>query len=110
VLSDDKGIVWPENVAPFRIHLVEIGGGNEKVKDYADELYQGLKDHGTEVLYDDRDVSAGEKFADADLLGIPIKAVTSEKTGNKIEIKKRSEEEVKLLEVDELIKLVTGNQ
>ncbi len=77
--SDDKGIVWPVSVAPFQVHLVQVGV-DEKVKKDADELYDALTEAGIEVLYDDRDVRAGEKFADSDLIGIPYRVVVSEKT------------------------------
>ncbi|NQV93069.1 prolyl-tRNA synthetase [Candidatus Kaiserbacteria bacterium] len=80
LLSDEKGIVWPEEVAPFKIHLVEIGGDDEKVRAYADDLYKKLTTANTEVLYDDRDARAGEKFADSDLIGIPTRIVISKKT------------------------------
>jgi prolyl-tRNA synthetase len=80
VLSDDKGIVWPEEVAPFQVHVVSITAGNEDVVKEADRLYELLKENGIEVLYDDRDVRAGEKFADSDLIGIPVRLVVSEKT------------------------------
>lgn len=78
--ADSKGIVWPEAVAPFQVHLVAIAGGNEDVRKEADHLYENLADQGIEVLYDDRDLRAGEKFADADLIGIPMRLVISEKT------------------------------
>jgi prolyl-tRNA synthetase len=80
LLSDDKGIVWPAEVAPFPVHLIAITGGNADVAAEADRLYELLKDSGIEALYDDRDVRAGEKFADADLIGIPTRLVVSEKT------------------------------
>jgi prolyl-tRNA synthetase len=80
VLSDEKGIVWPKEVAPFHAHLVAITGGNEEVQKEADHVYDMLRENGIEVLYDDRDVRAGEKFADADLIGIPTRLVVSEKT------------------------------
>ena len=80
VLSDDKGIVWPAEVAPFQVHLVAISGGNVEIAKEADRLYELLRDNGIEVLYDDRDVRAGEKFADSDLIGIPVRLVVSEKT------------------------------
>jgi prolyl-tRNA synthetase len=80
VLSDEKGIVWPKEVAPYPAHLISISGGNEDVVKEADRLYELLKADGVEVLYDDRDVRAGEKFADADLIGIPTRIVVSEKT------------------------------
>ena len=80
VLSDAKGIVWPEAVAPFPAHLVAITGGNADVVKEADHLYEQLREQGIEALYDDRDVRAGEKFADSDLIGIPVRLVVSEKT------------------------------
>ena len=79
-LSDEKGIVWPSSVAPFDIHLVEISNGDEEVKKSADELYSTLSKNGVEVLYDDRSTSAGQKFADSDLIGIPVRVVVSKKT------------------------------
>ncbi len=79
-LSDEKGIVWPEAVAPFRVHLVEISSGNGDVSKEAAELYRELTGAGVEVLWDDRDARAGEKFADSDLLGLPLRVVVSEKT------------------------------
>ncbi len=80
VLSDEKGIVWPKSVAPFQAHLIALSGGNADVSAEADRLYELLKDHGVDTLYDDRDIRAGEKFADADLIGIPSRIVVSEKT------------------------------
>lgn len=78
--ADEKGIVWPKSVAPFQAHLISIAGGNEDVQKEANRIYELLVEHGVEVLYDDRDVRAGEKFADADLIGIPTRLVISEKT------------------------------
>lgn len=85
VLSDEKGLVWPEAVAPFAVHLVSLGkdgdpsrrGGDEadEISKTADELYNDLVKKGVEVLYDDRDLRAGEKFAESDLLGIPRRIV-----------------------------------
>ena len=80
VLSDEKGIVWPAEVAPFAVHLVSITGGNGDVTVEAYRLYELLKENNIEVLYDDRDIRAGEKFADSDLIGIPKRLVVSEKT------------------------------
>jgi prolyl-tRNA synthetase len=78
--SDEKGLVWSEEVAPFRAHLVSIAAGNKDIEEEADRYYDMLRDEGIEVLYDDRDVRAGEKFADAELIGIPTRLVVSEKT------------------------------
>ena len=98
LLSDDKGLVWPESIAPFSVHLIAIferGGANGgKVKDVADALYKNLSAKGIEVLYDDRDATAGEKFSDSDLIGIPTRYVISEKTlavdGGSVEVKNRA--------------------
>ena len=106
VHHDEKGIVWPEAVAPFRAHLIEVQSSKFKVKSSAEKLYTDLAESGIEVLYDDREVSAGEKFADADLIGIPYRAVVSEKTGEKIEFKRRDSQAPKLLSVSEFIKMV----
>ena len=99
VLADEKGLVWPESVAPFRIHLVLIPSENAEVKDAADALYGKLSDACMEVLYDDRDLRAGEKFADADLIGIPTRVVISEKTvrEGKLEVKDRRTGNVAML-------------
>lgn len=79
-LSDEKGIVWPVSVAPFRVHLIEISNNNEDVSREAAELYRELSEAGIEVLWDEREARAGEKFADSDLIGIPLRVVVSEKT------------------------------
>ena len=104
VLSDEKGLVWPESVAPFKVHLLSLGQ-NEK----AEETYNSLIEKGVEVLYDDREISAGEKFADSDLLGIPYRVIISEKSLKEggFEIKKRNEEESKIILVEDLFELVT---
>ena len=80
VLSDDRGLIWPKEVAPYPVHLISISGGNGDVIAEADRMYDLLKENGIEPLYDDRDARAGEKFADADLVGIPTRLVVSEKT------------------------------
>jgi len=101
--NDSKGIIWPESVAPFKIHLINLTSGKKQ----ADEVYKTLIDKKLEVLYDDReDKSAGEKFADADLIGIPIRIVISEKTlaQNSIEIKKRDESKTSLVQISKFVK------
>lgn len=100
VCHDDKGIIWPETVAPFKIHLISLGQ-NER----AEKIYQDLKTAGLEVLFDDRDKGAGEKFADADLIGCPIRLVLSAKTLEKdnIEMKYRREADSKLISLNDLI-------
>lgn len=96
---DDKGIIWPESIAPYKVHLVSLGNASDK----AEEIYKTLMNAKVDVLYDDRDLSAGQKLADADLLGMPIRLVVSDKTGDKIEYKKRSEKDVELLSTEELL-------
>lgn len=99
--SDEKGLVWSENVAPFRVYLATIGD----VATVADELYENLTAKGVEVLYDDRDVRPGEKFADSELLGIPHRIVISPKLveQGKIEYKSRTATESDILTIDELL-------
>ena len=91
VLSDDKGLIWPKNVSPFDVHLVSIEDKEGKVKKETDKLYETLVKKGIEVLYDDRDIRAGEKFADSDLIGIPTRIIISEKTleNGEVEVKER---------------------
>jgi prolyl-tRNA synthetase len=105
VLSDDKGIVWPEAVAPFKMHVVLLHGKDTKAKEYAENLYSKLTEKGIEVLFDDREARAGEKFADSDLIGIPMRVVVSDKTleSGKLEMKIRSTGEVKMVTESELI-------
>lgn len=104
VMADEKGLVWPENIAPFPVHLIDLSGNKEEVRDHAKEIYTMLEAHDIEVLFDDRAVSAGEKFADADLIGIPWRVVVSEKTMKEgvIEVKNRKTGEVTRITPDEL--------
>jgi len=106
-LADDKGIVWPKEVAPFDAHLVVIGGEGSEAMTAAVKLAETLEAAGLEVLIDDRDKGAGEKFSDADLLGIPTRIVISPKTleEGKIEVKDRATGEVKKLSESELLSL-----
>lgn len=105
VFHDEKGIIWPEAVTPFRVHLVGLDLDNEEVSQKAEKSYKLLQAEGIEVLYDDREgVSAGEKFADADLIGIPYRVVISKKSGDKLEVKKRSEKETEFLSFEALLK------
>jgi prolyl-tRNA synthetase len=99
--NDARGIIWPESVAPYSVHLVSLSGG----EDLATKLYQKLIDKGVDVLWDDRDESAGAKLADADLIGIPTRLLVSKKTGDKIEHKKRNSNQVKLISQDKLLGL-----
>ncbi|TSC56523.1 MAG: prolyl-tRNA synthetase [Parcubacteria group bacterium Greene0714_21] len=101
MLSDEKGIVWPESIAPFSVHLLALEGGEKEAK----ALYERLEKQGMEVLYDDRtDKSSGEKLVDADLLGIPTRIVVSARTleQGSVEVKKRNEEKHELVKLDAL--------
>ncbi|OGH23961.1 MAG: hypothetical protein A2698_02210 [Candidatus Levybacteria bacterium RIFCSPHIGHO2_01_FULL_42_15] len=102
VHHDEKGIIWPASVAPFDVHLVHIE--DPGTESQAKKVYEILTKAGVEVLYDDReDVSAGEKFADADLIGVPIRLVISEKTKDKAEWKERSSQKTELLSLEEVV-------
>ena len=102
--SDEKGLVWPEAIAPAKVYLARLGDSEELTKK-ADRLYDRLQSENIEVLYDDRDVRAGQKFADADLLGIPHRVVMSEKTieADKYELKSRQSSESQQVDLDELL-------
>lgn len=100
---DDRGITWPKETAPFQMHLLALGK-DETVKGQADTVYETLRKQNIEVLYDDRDISPGEKFADCDLIGIPMRLVVSKKTGDKIEFKERGSKDLQMLSLDEIIK------
>lgn len=105
---DERGITWPESVAPFQVHLVGLMLQDGEMKKKVDAVYHELVKNNIDVLYDDRDdVSAGQKFADADLIGVPTRLVVSPKTGDKIEWKKRNEKDTELLSVSETIKRLT---
>jgi len=128
VSHDDKGIIWPSSVAPFDVHLLALGSGKKiienKIKKFSEKIYQDLQRARVdelrsssplanarviEVLYDDRkEKSAGEKFADADLIGIPIRIVISERTLKKncVEIKQRDKKEIKLVKMGRLSQFV----
>jgi len=105
---DERGIIWPKEVSPFLVHLIPLGN-NKKVEATTKKIYQELQKENIQVLYDDRqDKSAGEKFAEADLMGIPYRVVVSEKTlaKNSVEIKERSKSAVKLVKAKQLVKLI----
>ena len=104
---DDRGIIWPKAVAPFVVHLVSLGK-DKKVFAAAKKLYSDLEKKGMDVLWDDRDVAPGEKFADADLIGVPVRVVISEKTlaVKKLEVKERGKDGVKMMSTVELSKML----
>ncbi len=103
-LADEKGIVWPEAIAPYQVHLVGLNSDDGEVKDFTDGIYLSLKERGVDVLYDDRDLRAGEKFADSDLLGLPYRVIVSKKSKEegKFEVITRATGEVRLLTEEEL--------
>jgi len=107
--ADDKGLVWPKEVAPFAVHLVELSGGSDEVTKEAQEVYKALSDAGVEVLYDDRDTRAGEKFADSDLLGIPLRVIVSQKgiAAGTFEVVERSSGRTQHYSLRELIDATT---
>ncbi len=109
VFHDDKGIIWPDLVAPFKVHLLGLDLVDKKVLGEVNKIYGLLQAEGVEVLYDDRvGPSAGEKFADADLIGIPHRVVISKKTQGKLEVKKRDSKQTEFLNFEELLKKIKG--
>jgi len=105
---DDNGIIWPEAVAPFKAHLIALGK-DEKIYEQAEEIYEKLLKSGVEVLYDDRvSVMAGEKFADADLIGLPLRIVISEKSlkAGGLEVKRRDSKKSEIIMVNKLEKFI----
>lgn len=107
IFHDKNGIIWPLEVAPFQIHFVSLLTGSKK--DKAEKLYQDFQKKDIEVLYDDRtDKTAGEKFIDSDLIGIPIRIVVSERTlkRNSAEVKQREKKEVKLVKLTRLLQFL----
>ncbi len=106
IYHDDKGIIWPKEVAPFDIHLIQIGN-NQKIKRESQRIYRELKERGKEVLFDEReDRTPGEKFADADLIGMPVRILISQKTleKNSVEFKERDKKQIKLVKINNLFK------
>ncbi len=100
---DDYGIVWPSNIAPFQVNLISLAGAEERAK----EVYQQLLKLDIEVLWDDRDERAGAKFADADLIGNPVRLVVSPRTKEQIEWKNRDSKTTELLTLEQVIKKLT---
>lgn len=100
--SDDKGLVWPENIAPAKVYLVQIG---DRSKQLAEEIYKEFQAKGIEVLFDDREVRPGQKFADAELMGIPYRVTVSDRLmeSDSFELVERASGELKILNRDELL-------
>lgn len=96
---DERGVIWPQSIAPFHVHLLSLKSDEE-----AEKIYQSLIAVGVEVLYDDRDISAGEKFADSDLIGCPYRLVVSQKTlaQNGVEVKRRASQETEIINFNDI--------
>jgi prolyl-tRNA synthetase len=106
---DDKGILWPPQIAPCQVHLIGLNLEDPAVANHADQLYQRLLGEKIEVLYDDRPARAGEKFSDADLIGIPVRLTVSKRTmeQQKVEFKCRCESKAELLSLDDALRRIT---
>ncbi len=107
---DDKGLIWPKEVAPFTVHLITVDSKDvkeeNKVKLTSENIYKELQESGIDVLFDDRpDINIGAKFADADLIGCPIRLVVSERTldNDSVEVKKRDSEEKELVKIKNIL-------
>ena len=110
VHHDEKGILWPKAVAPFHVSLITITGkeGSQRLEEIASDIHDDLEASGIEVLWDERDLRPGEKFADADLIGLPLRLVLSEKTlaEDSVEWKERHETDTRLVKISEIIEQV----
>jgi len=106
---DERGIMWPDTIAPYPVHWSGLDMTSDEIKKTATLVYEKLESHNIDVLFDDRyHVSAGEKFADADLIGIPIRLVVSKRTGDKIEFKRRCEKTTEQLPLEDIIKKISA--
>ena len=105
---DDRGIIWPASIAPFQVHLIALNPENDEVRAEAEKLYQRLMEEKIEVLFDDRDLRAGEKFGDADLLGMPIRLTISSRTcqEQRVELSFRNEETSRLITYEEALRII----
>jgi prolyl-tRNA synthetase len=112
IFGDDKGLVWPRAIAPFAVHLVEISSANLAIRAEAESLYAELVAQEVAVLWDDRDLRAGEKFAESDLLGIPARLIVSEKTltEGKFEIKDRATGKIEMYDRKEMLRMCVDDR
>ncbi len=108
ISNDSAGIIWPEEIAPFKVHLIALSNGKQDIENTAEKVYNDLLAHDIDVIYDDRDIGAGQKLADADLIGCPYRIVISEKTLKKqsIELKYRAESNLEMIKIDELVNIL----
>lgn len=109
VYHDERGLLWPDEVAPFKVHLATIGADNLKVRETAENLEKTLEERGVEVLYDDRDESPGVKLADADMIGVPWRVIISPKSlaAGGVEVKKRDSDLAEVMTMPAFIKKVS---
>ncbi len=110
VHHDDAGIIWPEGISPFAVHIIALKD-SPAVRSCAEKTYTALQKGGIEVLYDDRtEASPGEKLTDSDLIGIPVRLLVSEKTlaSDSVEVKRRREKEAKLIKIKDVQKFFMG--
>lgn len=107
--ADERGIVWPQSIAPFAVHLIGLSVDDPDMREYADTIYEELRARGIDVLYDDRDLRAGEKFADSDLIGIPYRVIVSKKTKEegRLEVVERKSGAISFVTKDELEGVLT---
>jgi len=105
---DESGLIWPEVVAPFKVHIMNLGPDAE-AKNVAERLYKNLNESGVEVLFDDRDLSAGVKLKDSDLIGLPIRIVVSSKTlaTNAVELKRRDSDDIEMVDIEKIVAQLT---
>ena len=103
--SDEKGIIWPESVAPFDVHILLLATDNKEAKKMADDIYKDLNEIGVEVLYDDRDTRSGDKFNDAELMGLPYQIIIGNKTVEEdmIEVKNRTTGEIEKISYSDVV-------
>ena len=107
--NDEKGIIWPKEVAPYEVHLVGLNLEDAEIRDWVDGIYSALTLRGVDVLYDDRDSRPGEKFADSDLLGLPLRVVASRKgkESGEFEVVTRATGEVQKMTEEDLYSYLT---
>jgi prolyl-tRNA synthetase len=109
IFNDEKGIIWPKSIAPYQVHLVGLDLFDENIKKQIEEIYNNLIKENIEVLFDDReDIAAGAKFADTDLIGIPVRLVVSKRSLEKggIELKYRDKSESEIISIDKIVEKI----
>ena len=103
---DDRGILWPQSISPFQVGIINLGNNDEKCKKTSENIYQELRNNNIDVIYDDRDESAGKKYADMDLIGIPYQIILGPRDleNNKCELKNRLNDQRTNIDLDNIIK------